>query len=132
MAGFGASGSFAALRMTASLQQRCSMRDAELLRFGGDFFDGGEEEGEDRAVVDGVLVAAEGEVALMAGDDAGRDPKAEASAVEIFGGVKGLEEAGLDRGRHAVAGVGDGDADAGTAVGILGGIDGGVVSADEE
>ena len=94
------------------------MRDAELLRLGWDFFDGGEEEREDRAMVDGVLIAAEGEAALVASDDAGGDPKAEASAVEILGGVEGLEEAGLDGGGHAVAGIGYGDADARTTLRI--------------
>ena len=96
------------------------------------FFDAGEEEGEDGAVVDGMLGAAEGEAAVVAVDDAGGDPEAEAGAVEILGGVEGLEEAGADGGRHAVAGVGDGDADAATAFGELGGVVGGVVGADAE
>ena len=72
----------------------------------------GKEEAEDGSVVDGVLGAAEGEAALVAVYDAGGDPKAEAGAVEVFGGVKGLEDAGADGGGHAMAGVGDGDADA--------------------
>ena len=91
-----------------------------------------EKEGKDGAVVDGVLGAAEGEAALVAVDDAGGDPEAEAGAVEILGGVKGLEEAGADGGRHAVAGVGDGDADAGAALGVVGGVVRGVVGADDE
>ena len=82
------------------------------------FFDAGEEEGEDGAVVDGMLGAAEGEAALVAGDDAGGDPEAEAGAVEVLGGVEGLEEASADGGGHAVAGVGDGDADAAAAFGV--------------
>ena len=61
-----------------------------------------------------MLGGAVGEAAVVAGDDAGGDPEAEAGAVEVFGGVEGLEEAGADGGGHAVAGVGDGDADAGT------------------
>src|SRR5258708_9813776 len=83
-------------------------------------------------MLDGVLVAAEGDAALMASYDAGGDPEAEAGAVEILGGVERLEEAGLHVGGHAVAGVGDGDADAGRAVGVFGGVVGGVVGADEE
>src|ERR1700737_3569688 len=98
---------------------------------------------------DGVLVAAEGEAALVASDDAGRDPEAEAGAIEVLGGVEGLEEAGLPgRGKpgaeagaievlggvegleeaglhgmgHAVASVGDRDAYARTALRIFGGI----------
>ena len=72
----------------------------------------GKEEAEDGSVVDGVLGAAEGEATLMAVDDAGGDPEAEAGAVEVLGGVEGLEDASADGGRHAVAGIGDGDADA--------------------
>ncbi len=49
---------------------------------------------------------------LMAADDSGGDPEAEAGAVELLGGVEGLEDTGTHGGRHAVAGVGDGDADA--------------------
>ena len=94
------------------------------------FFDTGEEEGEDGPVVDGMLGAAEDEAAVVAVDDAGGDPKAEAGPVEVLGGVEGLEEACANWGRHAVAGVGDGDADAATAFGELGGVVGGVVGPD--
>jgi hypothetical protein len=66
------------------------------------FFDVGKEEREDGAVMD----------QLVALDDAGGDPEAEAGAVEVLGGVEGFEDAGADGGGHAVAGVGDGDADA--------------------
>src|SRR5260370_11348302 len=83
-------------------------------------------------MVDGVLIAAEGDAALMATDDAGGDPEAEAGAIEVVGGVEGLEEAGLHGGGHAVASVGDGDANSRTALRILGGIISGVVSADQE
>ena len=48
----------------------------------------------------------------MAVDDAGGDPETEAGALEVFGGVEGLEDAGADGGGHAVASVGDGEADA--------------------
>ena len=49
-------------------------------------------------MVDGVLVTAEGEMALVATDDAGGDPEAKAGAVEVLSGVEGLEEAGLHGG----------------------------------
>src|SRR5882762_3565358 len=81
-------------------QHRQPQRDAELLRFDRGFFDGGKKEGKDRTMVDGVLVAAEGETALVASDDAGGDPETEAGAVEVLGGVEGLEEAGLHGGGH--------------------------------
>src|SRR5271156_404238 len=68
----------------------------------------------------------------MAADDSGGDPEAEAGAVEVFGGVEGLEEARLYGGGHAVAGVGDGDANAGARLKILGGVVGGVVGANDE
>src|SRR5260370_23536999 len=83
-------------------------------------------------MVDGVLIAAEGDAALMATDDAGGDPEAETGAVEVLGGVEGLEEAGLHGGGHAVASIGDGNAYARTALRILGGIVRGVVGADED
>src|SRR6266436_6635575 len=83
-------------------------------------------------MVDGVLVAAEGEAALVTSDDAGGDPETEAGAVEVLGGVEGLEEAGLHGGGHAVASVGDGNAYARTALRTLGGIVRGVVGADED
>ena len=70
------------------------MRFGEVFRF----FDAWEEEREDGSVVDGMFGAAEGEAALVAIDDAGGDPEAEAGAVEVFGGVEGLEEAGADGG----------------------------------
>ena len=79
-----------------------------------------------------MLVAAKSEAALVAGDDASGDPKAEACTVEIFGGVKGLEEAALYGRRHAMAGIGDGDADARAALRILWRIVRSIVSADEE
>ncbi len=56
---------------------------------------------------------------MVAVDDAVGDPEAEAGAVEVFGGVEGLEDAGLHGGCHAVAGVGDGDADAVACLGML-------------
>ena len=71
---------------------------------------------------------AQGEAALVALDDAGGDPEAEAGAVELFGGVEGFEDAGLDDGGHAVARVGDGDADARA----VGGMVDAVVGADDE
>ncbi len=69
---------------------------------------------------------------MVAGDDAGGDPEAEAGAVEIFGGVEGLEEAGPDGRRHAMAGIGDGDAKAGTWPSGFGGVASGVVGANSE
>src|ERR1700733_329128 len=90
----------------------------------------GGEEGEDGAAMEGMLGAAEGETAVVAGYDAGGDPEAEAGAVEILGGVEGLEETGADGGGDAVAGVGDGDADA--LARLSGGVVRGVVGADEE
>ena len=103
----------------------------EVLRLAwGGGLDAGEEQGEDGATVCGVLGAAEGEAAVVAGDDAGGDPKAEASAVEVLGGVEGFEETSADGGGDAVAGVGDGDADASAR--LARGVVGGVVSADEE
>ena len=48
--------------------------------------------------MDGVLGAAEGEAALVAVDDVGGDPEAEAGAVEVLGGEEGLEDAGADGG----------------------------------
>src|SRR5882757_329658 len=79
-----------------------------------------------------VLVAAKREAALMTGDDASRDPKAKASAVELLGGVEGFEEAGLHGGGHAVASIGDGDADARTTLGVFGRIVNGVMSGNEK
>ena len=90
------------------------MRLIRLVGSGG--LGAGEEEGEDGAVVDGVLGAAEGEAAVVAGYDAGGDPEAEAGAVEILGGVEGFEEAGLHKWGHAMAGVGDGDTNAWTTL----------------
>ena len=49
----------------------------------------------------------------MALYDAGRDPQAQPGAVQAFGGVKGLKDALEDVCAHAVAGIGDSDADAG-------------------
>ena len=95
-------------------------------------FGPGQEEREDGAVVDGMLAAAEGEAALVPLDDSGGDPEAEAGPVEIFGGVEGLEEAGANLGRHAVAGVGDGDADAFAARRVADRVVCCVVGADDE
>ncbi len=49
--------------------------------FHAGFFDDGEEEGEDGAVVDRVFGAAVGETAIMVVNDACRDPEAEAGTV---------------------------------------------------
>ena len=89
-----------------------------------------QEESEDSAMVDGVPRAAEAEAALVAVDDAGGDPEAEAGAVELLGGVEGLEDAGADGGGHAMSGVGDGDADAWARA--VAGVVSGVVGADAE
>src|SRR5271170_1389268 len=107
-------------------------RDDELAGFGVGCFDSGKEEGEDGAVVYGVLGAAEGEAALVAIDDTGGDPETKACAVEILGGVEGLEEARFDSSRHAVAGVGYGDADATAAIRVFGVVVRGIVGADEK
>jgi hypothetical protein len=104
----------------------------ELIGFDEVFFNAGEEEGEDGAVADWILGAAEGEASAMAFDDASGDPKTKAGAVEILGGVEGFEDAATDGGRHAVAGVGDGDAEATAAVGECRGVVHGVVGADDE
>ena len=72
----------------------------------------GKEEAEDGSVVEGVRGAAEGEATLVAVDDAGGDPEAEAGAVEVLSGVEGLEDTSADGGGHAVASVGDGYTDA--------------------
>ena len=82
-------------------------------------------------MIDGVIGAAEGKAALMAFDDALRYPETEAGAVEVFGGVEGIEDAGAHGGRHAVSCVGDGDADAVAALRVCG-IILCVVSADDE
>ncbi len=74
----------------------------------------GDEEREDCAVVDRMLGGAIGETTVVASDDTGGDPETKAGAVEIFSGVEGFEEACLHGWRHAVAGVGDGDAKTGT------------------
>jgi len=103
-----------------------------LAGFGAGVFDRWEEEGEDGAVVDRVLGASEGEATVMAVDDADGDPKPEAGSVEVLGGVERLEEAAPHGGRHAVTGVGDGDADAMAAVGVPGGVVRGIVGADEK
>jgi hypothetical protein len=70
---------------------------------------GRQKQRKDRAVMDGMLIAAESEPAVVARHDTGGDPEAKTSAVEVLGGVKGLEEAGLHRRGHPVASVGDGD-----------------------
>ena len=62
-------------------------------------------------MMDGVLGAAKSEAAAVAIYDAGGDPETEAGAVEVLGGIEGFEDAFAYGGRHAVAGVGDGDAD---------------------
>ena len=105
-----------------------------LVRFGEmfRFFDAWKKEREDGAVVCGMLGTAEGEAALVAIDDAGGDPEAEAGAVEVLRGVEGLEEAGADGRGHAVAGIGDGDAEARAAVGVAGGVVHGVVGTNDE
>ena len=54
--------------------------------------------GEYGTVVDWMVVAPEGETALVATDDASGDPEAKAGAVEVLSGVEGLEEAGLHGG----------------------------------
>ena len=79
-----------------------------------------------------MLIAAEGEAALVARDNTSRDPEAETGAVEILGGVEGLEEAALHRGGHAVASVGDGDTYARTSLRTLSGIVSGVVGPNKE
>src|SRR4030081_753523 len=83
-------------------------------------------------MVDGVLVAAEGEAALGPSDDAGGEPEAAPGAVKVLGGVEGLEEAGLHGRGHAVASVGDGDAYARMALRVFGGVVRGVMGADED
>jgi hypothetical protein len=85
------------------------------------FGDMGKEDGEDSPVTIGVVRGAQGDTAVVAGDDASGDPEPEAGAVEVFGGVEGLEDAGADGGGHAVAGVCDGDADAFARSGALDG-----------
>ena len=80
----------------------------------------GEEEGEDGAAAAWVVAAADVEAAVMFFDDTAGDPEAEAGAEGVLGGVEGLEDAMADGGGHAVAVVGDGDADA-AALGALAG-----------
>ena len=60
------------------------------------FFNAGQEEGEDCAVMDGVLGAAKREPAAVAIYDAGGDPEAEAGTVEVLGGVEGFKETAAD------------------------------------
>jgi hypothetical protein len=88
----------------------------------GIFLDTRQKEGEDGAMAYRVFGAAESEPASMTVDDAGGDPEAETRTVEVFGSVKGFEEARLhDRG-HAVTSVSDCDANSPPAIGVSWGI----------
>src|ERR1700760_3566536 len=89
-------------------------------------------EREDGPVVDGVFAAAVGELALVTSDDTSGNPQAKSRAVEVFGCVKGLEETRFHGRRHAVASIGDGDANAMPGFWIVGGVISGVVSAYDE
>ena len=82
----------------------------------------GKEKAEDGAVMDRVLGAADGQSATVALYDAMRDPETQAGAVEVFGGVEGLEEAVEHVRGHAVAGICDGEAHAATTGGACRGV----------
>ena len=85
------------------------MRSDPLQR--GHFF-ARQEQREHRAVVDRMHARPHAQPALVALDDACGDPQTEAGAIEVFGGVEGLEDAREHFLAHAVAGVGHGNADA--------------------
>ena len=110
----------------------CDALNPQLLRFDRDLVRGGEKKRKDGAVMDGMLIAAKGEPAVVARHNTGGDPEAKPSAVEILGGIEGLKEAGLHRTGHAVASVGDGDPYARTSVRPLRGIVNGVVGTNQE
>ncbi len=80
--------------------------------------------------MNGMIAAAEGDAALVAIDDARGDPETEPSAIEFFGGVEGFEDPRLHCMGHAVAGVGDGDAN--PLVGIAVETFGSIVSANKK